>query len=112
MGTTRHMAPFPFWWIKGIPGFAGPMITDTGLVFSGMSNEHTFRAFDIENGNELWQAELPTAANAVPLTYQVTSTPTVVIIGPDGVVDSVVLSGTSIPEALEKKRRELLATQG
>jgi thiol-disulfide isomerase/thioredoxin len=45
-------------------------------------------------------------------TFQVTSTPTVIIIGPDGVVDSVVLSGTSIPEALEKKRRELLATQG
>ena len=71
MGTTRDMAPFPFWWIKGIPGFGGPMMTDTGLVFSGISNEHKIRAFDLNNGKELWSADLPTAANAVPMTYQV-----------------------------------------
>jgi len=44
--------------------------------------------------------------------YQVTTTPTVVIIGPDGVVDSIVLSGESVLKALEAKRRELLAKQG
>ena len=71
MGTTRDMAPFPFWWIRGIPGFAGPMVTTTGLVFSGISNEHTFRAFDLDTGAELWKTRLPTAANAVPMTYQV-----------------------------------------
>ncbi|MCZ6830616.1 MAG: pyrroloquinoline quinone-dependent dehydrogenase [Gammaproteobacteria bacterium] len=70
LGTTRNMAPFPFWWIKGLPGFGAPMITTTGLVFSGISNEHVFRAFALENGEELWRAELPTAANALPLTYQ------------------------------------------
>jgi quinoprotein glucose dehydrogenase len=74
MGTTRDMAPFPFWWIKGIPGFGGPMMTATGLVFSGISNEHKIRAFDIKNGEELWYADLPTAANAVPMTYQVRAT--------------------------------------
>lgn len=71
MGSTRNMAPFPFWWIKGIPGFAGPMITGAGLVFSGISNEHALRAFDLKNGKVLWKAELPTAANAIPMTYQV-----------------------------------------
>ena len=71
LGTTRNMAPFPFWWIDGIPGFGGPMMTDTGLVFSGISNEHAFRAFELKTGKELWKAELPTAANAVPMTYQV-----------------------------------------
>ena len=74
MGTTRDMAPFPFWWIKGLPGFAAPMLTDTGLIFVGISNEHVLRAFDLRTGEELWHADLPTAANALPLTYQVSST--------------------------------------
>lgn len=74
MGTTRDMAPFPFWWIKGLPGFAAPMMTDTGLVFSGISNEHAFRAFDLKTGAELWKARLPTAANALPISYQVSQT--------------------------------------
>lgn len=71
LGTTRYMAPFPFWWIKGLPGMGGPMMTTTGLVFSGVSNDHTLRAFDLNSGEELWQGELPTAGNAVPMTYQV-----------------------------------------
>jgi peroxiredoxin len=41
--------------------------------------------------------------------YQVISTPTVVVIRPDGVVDSVLLSGeTDLGAALESKRREIL----
>jgi quinoprotein glucose dehydrogenase len=70
LGTTRDMAPYPFWWIKGLPGFGGPMMTATGLIFSGVSNEHIFRAFDASTGEELWQGELPTAGNALPMTYQ------------------------------------------
>ena len=70
LGTTRNMAPFPFWWIKGLPGFAAPMITASGLVFTGISNEHAFRAFDLQTGDELWKTSLPTAANALPITYQ------------------------------------------
>jgi protein-disulfide isomerase len=42
-------------------------------------------------------------------TYQVISTPTVVVIRPDGVVDSVLLSGeTDLGAALEAKKREIL----
>jgi|TARA_B100000959_G_scaffold58358_4_gene61129 quinoprotein glucose dehydrogenase len=74
MGTTRDMAPFPFWWIKGLPGFSGMMMTDTGLLFAGISNEHAFRAFDLKDGVELWKHDLPTAANATPMTYQVRKT--------------------------------------
>jgi thiol-disulfide isomerase/thioredoxin len=44
-------------------------------------------------------------------TYQVISTPTVVVIRPDGTVDSVLLSGeTDIGQALEAKKREILKT--
>ena len=46
------------------------MMTASGLVFSGISNEHAFRAFDLSTGEELWKARLPTAANALPMTYQ------------------------------------------
>ncbi len=74
MGTTRNMAPFPFWWIEGIPGFGGPMMTASGLVFSGISGENAFRAFDLEDGSELWKVDLPTSAVAVPMTYQLEST--------------------------------------
>ncbi|NQX89443.1 MAG: pyrroloquinoline quinone-dependent dehydrogenase, partial [Halioglobus sp.] len=70
LGTTRDMAPFPFWWFKGLPGFGAPMLTATGLVFSGVSNEHVLRAFDSQTGEELWRGDLPTAANALPMTYQ------------------------------------------
>ena len=41
--------------------------------------------------------------------YQVVSTPTVVVIRPDGVVDSVLLSGESdLAKALEEKKRSIL----
>jgi quinoprotein glucose dehydrogenase len=73
LGTTRDMAPFPFWWIDGLPGIAAPMITKGGLVFSGISNEHAFRAFDLKTGAELWKTRLPTAANALPMSYQLTT---------------------------------------
>jgi quinoprotein glucose dehydrogenase len=71
LGTSRNLAPFPFWWIEGIPGVGGPIVTSTGLVFIGAALEHAFRAHDLETGEVLWKAELPTSANSVPMTYQV-----------------------------------------
>ena len=70
IGTTRHMAPFPFWWIKGVPSVGGPAVTASGLIFIGGAMEHAFRAFDAKTGAELWRHQLPTAANATPMTYQ------------------------------------------
>ena len=70
LGTTRHLAPFPFWWIRGVPGTGGPMITAGGLVFAGATTDHFLRAFDAATGGELWKASLPTTASAVPMTYQ------------------------------------------
>ena len=69
LGTTRDLAPWPFWWIKGLPGMGAPIVTNSGLVFSGVTNEHAFRAFDLNTGEELWKSRLPTAANALPMTY-------------------------------------------
>ncbi len=69
LGTTRDLAPFPFWFVKGLPGVAAPMVTGGGLVFSGISDEHTFRAFDLRSGETLWKTRLPTSANALPMSY-------------------------------------------
>ena len=70
LGTTRNIAPFPFWWIKGVPAVGGPIATASGLIFVGAAMEHAFRAFDAQTGTELWHHQLPTAANATPMTYQ------------------------------------------
>jgi len=69
-GTTRDLAPFPFWWIKGVPAIGGVMTTASGVVFGAGAMEHSFRAYSAATGETLWEARLPTAANATPMTYQ------------------------------------------
>ncbi|MCP5069543.1 MAG: pyrroloquinoline quinone-dependent dehydrogenase [bacterium] len=71
LGTSRDLAPFPFWWIEGVPGAGGPIVTSTGLVFIGAALEHVMRAHDLTSGEVLWKADLPTSANSIPMTYQV-----------------------------------------
>jgi quinoprotein glucose dehydrogenase len=39
------------------------------VFIAGTADSH-IRGFDIESGKELWQAQLPTGANATPMTYQ------------------------------------------
>ncbi len=70
LGTTRDMAPFPFWWLKGVPAIGGPVVTGSGLLFIGAAMEQAFRAFDTATGEELWKVRLPTAANSTPMTYR------------------------------------------
>ncbi|MAW81956.1 MAG: quinoprotein glucose dehydrogenase [Parvularcula sp.] len=50
--------------------FGGPIVTAGGLVFIGATNDHRFRAFDAESGEELWTAILDYHAQAVPITYR------------------------------------------
>ena len=71
LGTTRDMAPFPFWFIDGVPNIGGPVVTATGLVFIAATTDHYLRAFATETGEELWRGRLPTSAHGLPITYQV-----------------------------------------
>ena len=73
LGTTRTVAPFPFWWIKGVPAIGGPISTAGGVTFVGASIDKRFRAFDTATGNMLWQVSLPASGNATPMTYQLAS---------------------------------------
>lgn len=57
--------------VRGLAGFGGPIITAGGLVFIGSAWDGYFRAFDIENGKELWKALLPAPGEATPMTYRV-----------------------------------------
>lgn len=70
LGTTRDMAPFPFWFIQGSPNLGGPVATASGLTFIGATADHFLRAFETETGVELWKGRLPTSGHGLPITYQ------------------------------------------
>jgi quinoprotein glucose dehydrogenase len=54
----------------GAPNLGGSIVTASGLVFIGATNDRRFRAFDARSGKELWIAELDASGNAIPITYQ------------------------------------------
>jgi quinoprotein glucose dehydrogenase len=47
----------------------GPLVTAGGLVFTGASAEPYLRAFDSSTGSEVWKAQLPSSAQATPMSY-------------------------------------------
>jgi quinoprotein glucose dehydrogenase len=53
----------------GSLNLGGPMVTAGGLVFSAAGKDEVLHAFDIETGKEIWNAGLPAAAQATPMTY-------------------------------------------
>ncbi|MFK7916034.1 MAG: PQQ-binding-like beta-propeller repeat protein, partial [Pseudomonadales bacterium] len=70
LGTLKHLAPWPITaMVKSGLESGGPIITDSGLIFIAATSDGYIRAMDIEDGQELWQHELPATGNAVPMTY-------------------------------------------
>jgi len=53
----------------GTAMIGGPITTAGGLIFMAASMDKKFRALDVRTGEELWQATLPYAGMAVPMTY-------------------------------------------
>jgi quinoprotein glucose dehydrogenase len=70
LGTTRDLAPFPVWFIKGVPNLGGPLSTASGLTFIAATTDYFLRAFDTLSGEELWRARLPTGGHATPMSYR------------------------------------------
>ncbi len=71
LGTIADLAPAfvpNFDW--GVPGMGGPLITASGMIFIGAAAEHQFRAIDLKTGETVWQASLPWAGMASPMTYR------------------------------------------
>lgn len=73
IGSARDSGPLgigsrlPF--RMGMPMFGGSLVTKSGLVFIGATQERAFRAFDTSAGHELWRASLPAGGQANPMTY-------------------------------------------
>ena len=69
LGTTEDLSPGPGLKL-GTPNLGGPIITAGGLVFIGATMDDYLRAFDLENGTELWKGRLPAGGQATPMTYE------------------------------------------
>lgn len=79
LGTTRDLAPWPFWYIDGAPAIGGSIVTGGGLVFIGAAADDYLRAFHLATGEELWRGRLPAGGQATPMTYRLNGRQYVVI---------------------------------
>ncbi|MEQ8858000.1 MAG: pyrroloquinoline quinone-dependent dehydrogenase [Pseudomonadales bacterium] len=79
LGTSRDLAPWPLWFIDGVPGIGGSIVTAGGLVFIGAATDNFLRAFDVETGAELWRGRLPAGGQATPMSYRLNGRQYVVI---------------------------------
>ena len=70
-------APFHIEW--GTPNLGGGIATAGGLFFIGATMDRQIRAFDVSNGDTLWQYTLPVDATATPMTYEYSGRQYVVI---------------------------------
>jgi glucose dehydrogenase len=48
----------------------GPVVTAGGLIFTA-TNDRKFRAWDVDTGKVIWEADLPAAAEGVPAVYEI-----------------------------------------
>jgi quinoprotein glucose dehydrogenase len=55
----------------GSISLGGPITTEGGLVFIAGTTDSRIRGFNVDTGEELWNAALPAAGNATPMTYEV-----------------------------------------
>ena len=69
LGTTEDLSPGPGVRL-GTPNLGGPIITAGGLVFIAAALDNYLRAFNLENGEELWKGRLPAGGQATPMTYE------------------------------------------
>jgi len=61
----RSYLPVPM----GVPNLGGSITTATGVTFIAATQERVIRAFDTQNGKELWRSPLPAGGHATPATY-------------------------------------------
>jgi len=55
--------------ILGDMNFGGAITTKTGLIFASGTRDGYARAFNINNGKEVWKSMMPAAGSSPPMTY-------------------------------------------
>ena len=70
LGTLQDTVPAVGRWFKGSPGFGGPLLTKSGLIFIAATSDHFLRVFARADGAELRKLRLPTQAASVPMSYR------------------------------------------
>jgi glucose dehydrogenase len=50
---------------------SGPLVTAGGLIFFATGSDRRFRAYDRDNGREVWSMELLAASEGMPATYEI-----------------------------------------
>lgn len=55
----------------GTENYGGPITTKGGLLFIAATTDSKIRAFDTNNGDELWSAPLPAPGFSTPATYSI-----------------------------------------
>jgi quinoprotein glucose dehydrogenase len=95
-GATVSVAP-------GSVNLGGPIITAGGLAFIGGAVDRYLRAFDVENGKELWKGALPAGGHATPMTYRAPNGKQYVVIAAGGhpKISEEPLSDTLVAFALD-----------
>ncbi len=70
LGTMPELAHIPESTKWGSINLGGSIVTAGGLIFIGAARDSFLRAFNVENGEELWKGELPAGGQATPMTYE------------------------------------------
>lgn len=82
IGTIRDSLPqlFQLPPLKiGVPGLGGPISTAGNVMFVAATQDNYLRAFNVTNGEQLWEGRLPAGGQATPMTYEINGKQYVVI---------------------------------
>ncbi|WP_410015634.1 glucose/quinate/shikimate family membrane-bound PQQ-dependent dehydrogenase [Sodalis sp. C49] len=79
IGTVRDSSPLPLPFKMGMPMLGGPISTAGNVAFIAATADNYLRAFNVANGQALWEARLPAGGQATPMTYEVNGRQYVVI---------------------------------
>ncbi len=79
IGTVRDSSPLPLPFKMGMPMLGGPISTAGNVLFIGATADNYLRAYNMSNGEKLWEARLPAGGQATPMTYEANGKQYVVI---------------------------------
>ncbi|WP_345816522.1 glucose/quinate/shikimate family membrane-bound PQQ-dependent dehydrogenase [Paraburkholderia sp. PREW-6R] len=79
IGTPRDSSSIPLPFKLGMPMLGGPIVTAGGVAFIGATADNYIRAFNVNNGDQLWEARLPAGGQATPMSYSINGRQYIVI---------------------------------